>query len=236
MAIKVRKLLEGSARLFGAVASGETMTAEEQADGLYILNEMLDSWSTDNLSIPSITRESFALIPGQQVYTIGPTGDFVTSRPAEIVAMSVQLLSANPSIEIPMEMLNQQQWRDIVAKDLSSTYPDRFYVEGTSPLERFNVWPKPLVANNLFIDSLKPLTQFATVNDDINVPPGYLMAMRYNLALRWAPEFGKSVSPEVLGFAGDSLEKIKSKNIKESLMEIDSALAGGGRFNILKGE
>ena len=36
-------------RLIGALASGETLPADEAADGLMILNQMLDSWLAERL-------------------------------------------------------------------------------------------------------------------------------------------------------------------------------------------
>lgn len=80
----VRDLIKGSLRLLGAIAPGETPSADEQAEALLALNSMISSWSTESLTIYSRVRESFTLTPGQQMRTLGVGGSFNTSRPMEI--------------------------------------------------------------------------------------------------------------------------------------------------------
>jgi hypothetical protein len=48
------------------------------------LQQLLDSWSADKLSVYSISPYRFNLLPGQKDYTLGPGADFDVKRPLNI--------------------------------------------------------------------------------------------------------------------------------------------------------
>lgn len=79
-----RKLIRGSLRLLGAVASGENVEANEASDALDSLNGLLSSWSLERLLIYHVPRLQVPLIPGKRVYTWGPGGDIPGDRPLRL--------------------------------------------------------------------------------------------------------------------------------------------------------
>lgn len=232
-----RDLIYGSLRLIGAVATGEVPSASEQVDALSVLNDMLDSWTLESLMIVSKIKETFVLIPGQQTYTMGVGGNFNTSRPLEIQRAAI-IDTTNPPInEIPVAIINLDQWANIAIKSTNSYYPTMLYPEGTSPLETLNLWPIPSIAVSLAIYSWKPLTSIATPNTVITVPPGYAKALRYNLAIELAPEYGKQPDQAIVAGALESKENIKRKNIKPLYLETDAGLSNQSKsFNWYIGE
>lgn len=233
----VRDLIKGSLRLIGAISTGETPSADEQADALVALNDMLDSWSTENLIIQSKVREEFTLVSGTQSYTIGSGGTFNTSRPLKIEAATIEDQSSSPNSEYNLEIINLEQWASIPIKDVAGvSIPTRLYFEDTYPLATIYLWPKPSAANKLVLYSWKPLTSFASVDTVLSVAPGYAKAFRYNLALDLAPEYGKEPSQFVLDGANKSKSNIKRMNIKPHYLKSDPAVLSGSPFNILTGE
>lgn len=58
----------------GALAAGETPTADEAQDGLDMLNDMLAQWSNENMMVIYKTEIIFPVVQNQVQYTIGPTG------------------------------------------------------------------------------------------------------------------------------------------------------------------
>jgi hypothetical protein len=217
-----RDVVEGSLRLIGALASGENATASEGADGLEALNEMIESWSLEALIIPNITREEFTLTPGTQSYTIGTGATFNTTRPIRVESVTLELVGSEE--ELPLKMVNSQEWAAIQLKGISSDIPLYVYFEGTYANETVNVWPKPSAAHKLVIYSQKPLASLASLNTTVTLPPGYLRALKYNLALEWAPEFGKELSPQVQRVAMEAKASIKRKNQKPYFSACDAAV------------
>lgn len=227
-----RDLIKGSLRLIGAIAQGETLSATEQADALSVLNELIEAWSVDGMMLYATTREEFALTANQQVRTMGVGGNFNTTRPVKVQNVSVK----SNDTEIPVEIITVDQWAQISNKGSSSTFPLKVYIEGTHPLERFNLWPIPTTSNNLVIYSMKQITA-VTLSGEITLPPGYQRALRYNLAVELAPEYGKTPNELVFSAATESKADLKRQNTKPVYMTSDVlGLTSPGVFNILTGE
>lgn len=220
--------------LIGVLAEGESASAEQLADGLSSANDLINSWSAgEQLVIPQIVREEFTLVSSTGSYTIGASGTFNTTRPISIEEAKIEDQSASPTAEYPLEIINIKSRADIVSKDLQSTFPTQLYVEWANPLAILYLWPVPTAANKLVLYSKKPLTAIAA-STSITLPPGYDKALRYNLAIDLAPEYGKTISQEVAKGASDSLANIKRNNIKPMYLQCDSALVNK-QFNILTG-
>ena len=115
----VRDLIKGSLRLLGAIDPGENVSSEEAADGLVTLNEIIESLSLDRLLIYEYKREKFDLVPSQSSYTIGASGNFNTTRPQKIEIAALEIQSTIP-YELPIEILNDQQWAALGVKTLTS--------------------------------------------------------------------------------------------------------------------
>jgi hypothetical protein len=231
-----RDIIKGAMRLIGLMATGETPSADEISDGLSSLNSMIDSWSNENLVIYTKIREEFDFVPSQAAYTMGAGGNFNTSRPMRIDNAAVQM-QGTTVYEVPIEVVTVDQWAGIVNKQISGSIPKYVYPEGTYPNETLNFWPIPSVTNKAVLYSWKPLATFASANDTFSMPPGYEEAIKYNLAVRFAPEFNKEASPTVQLVAIEAKENIKRMNTKPQLMGCDLAVVNrGDRFNYLTGE
>lgn len=217
-------LITGALRLLGVTASGESISANEASDALSSLNDLLDSWSTQSLLIPNRVREVFPLVSGQQSYTMGTGGNFNTARPMRIEHALLQVTSVSPALELPIKILTEDQFAGILIKTLNSTYPLYAYAEGTFPLETLNVWPVPNQVNNIVLYSWKQLANLTSLATVLNLPPGYNRALKHHLAIELAPEFGRSVAPEIVAVADAAIADIKRMNFKPSYMTVDNAL------------
>ena len=138
--------------------------------------------------------------------------------------------------EMPVDIMNIQQWGGITSKTLQSDYVQRIYAEGNSPLEYINVYPVPASAKALVLYSKKTITQFESVNDEIELPPGYEEAIKYNLAWRLAPEYGKVFAEDNKEIARTSIANIKRMNSKPVYLKSDAfGMLSNGRYNIFTG-
>lgn len=216
-------------RLIGVLASGETPSGNENADALVILNQMVDSWNAERLNIFTLTITELPLIPGTQTYTLGTGGTLNLARPSRIERMSiVSLLNPAQPLELPLEMVTDAGWQAIPVKIITSTLPTVVYDDGAFPFRNLSFWPIPTIAVNTRIYGWQSLAAFDLVTD-VTLPPGYLKAMRYALAVDLAPEFGRAVPPEVAMQAQMSIAKLKVMNAPTVEMTVDPALTGSKR-------
>jgi hypothetical protein len=232
----VRDLITGSMRLIGAVATGETPAASELQDAFSALNDMIDSWSNEGFLIYNNVIESFPLVPGQSAYTIGTGGNFNTVRPMKIQTATLQV-QQTPVLELPMKIVNQDEWAAITIKSTTSSIPMWLFDDGNFPLKTLHVWPVPTVANYIGLYSWKQLSEFASVNATISLPPGYNKMLRFGLALEISPEYGKSLDPDIVTQFVDARASVKRMNITPNYLKVDDALMSNRNgFNWLTGE
>lgn len=221
-------LITSTLRLIGAISAEETPSAAEANDALAVLNQLIDQWNAERMMIFTITINEFPLTVGQQVYTLGPGGNFNMPRPAKIPRMSiVSLLNPAQPLELPIEMLTEQQWQEeIPVKLIQSTLPLQCYDDGAFPFRNLNFRYIPTIPVNVRIYAWQALSQFVDLVTDYTFPPGYIKAIRYNLALDLAPEYERPLNPEITAQAATSKGIIKSMNTVIVDLKCDTALIG----------
>lgn len=217
----------------------QAMPAKDSAIALRQLNAIIGQWSIMSLTIPVIGREVFTLTAGRGTptdpYTIGPSGDFDTSRPSSIISAAVQVSSAPNPFEIPLGIYTDDAYNAIVVKTLSSTYPQGLYYNATfdSGWGSIYLYPIPSQANDLVLYRAMQLSQFGSLSSSYNLPPGAQDALTYELAKRLAQRYGRPVDPLVLQMADQFMAIYQRGNTKMADLGMDAALTGSvGLYNI----
>lgn len=227
--------INGALRLIGQLAEAETPSAATSEDALATLNQMIDSWNTERLSVFSTQDQIFSWLPGFMTRTLGPTGDFVGNRPI-LVEDSTYFRDPSSGISFGIKLINQQQYDGIAVKTVTSTYPQVMWVNMSYPNISMTVYPVPTKVLEWHIVSVQELTTPALLSTPLAFPPGYLRAFKYNLACELAPEFGVEPSPTVQRIAMTSKRNLKRINNPDDVMSIPySIVATRQRFNIFAG-
>ena len=235
MATSANDQINGALRLLGVLAEGETPSAATSQDALAALNQMIDSWNTERLSVFSTQDQIFSWLPGAISRTLGPTGDFVGNRPI-LIDDSTYFRDPSSGISYGLKLINQQQYNGIAVKTVTSTYPQVMWVNMEYPNITMTVYPVPTKILEFHIVSVTPLTNPANLATNLAFPPGYLRAFKYNLACEIAPEFGVEPSPTVMRVAMTSKRNLKRINNPDDVMSIPySLIATRQRFNIFAG-
>ena len=228
-------LINGSLRLLGVLAEGETPSSETSQDALLAMNQMIQSWNTERLAVFSTQDQVVSWPPSTISRTFGPTGNIVANRP---VAIDDSTYFRDPSngISYGLKLINQQQYNGIAVKTVTSTYPQVMWVNMTYPDVEMYVYPVPTKVLEFHIVSVEELTQPANLATDLAFPPGYLRCFRYNLACELAPEFGTEPSRQVQRIAMTSKRNLKRINNPDDIMSmLYSIVATRQRFNIFAG-
>jgi hypothetical protein len=222
-------------RLLGVLAEGETPTSEMSEDALTALNQMIDSWNTERLSVFSTQDQTFTWPSSQKTRSLGPTGDFVGNRPVYFDD-ATYYRDASTGVSYGIKFINQQQYDGIAVKTVTSTYPQVIFVNMTYPDVEMTVYPVPTRDLEWHFISVEELSTPAGLSTTLSFPPGYLRAFTYNLACELAPEFGVEPSPQVLRVAMTSKRTLKRVNNPEDIMSMPySLVATRQRYNIFAG-
>jgi hypothetical protein len=228
-------IINGSLRLLGVLAEGEVPSAETSQDALRAMNQMIDSWNTERLSVYATQDQIFMWPAGQLSRTLGPSGDFSGNRPV-LLDDSTYFKDPGTGVSYGIKFINQQQYNGIAVKTVTSTYPQVIFVNMTFPDIEMYIYPRPTRELEWHFISVQELTQPATLATVLHFPPGYLRAFRYNLACEMAPEFGTEPSSQVRRLAMSSKRNIKRINNPDDIMSIPySLIASRQRFNIYAG-
>ena len=227
--------INGALRLIGQIAEGETPSAATSQDALMAMNQMLDSWSAERLSVFSTQDQTFTWTQGLISRTLGPTGDFVGNRPV-LLDDATYFKDPTNGISFGIKIINQQQYDGIAVKTVTSTYPQVLWINMDMPNVSMYIYPVPTKALEWHFISVNELVEPATLATELVIPPGYLRAFRFNLACEIAAEFGVEPPPSVQRIAMSSKRNIKRINNPDDVMSLPySIVATRQRFNIYSG-
>lgn len=215
-------LIKKSMRLIGALATGETPSADEAQDGLRALNDVLESWSLESLAVYGRLPEVFATIAGQSTYTVGTGGNWNTDRPVSIDNMYT---TVNGFDYVATEW-SLEQYNSVGLKTQRQPYAQRWVFINDAPLAQIILWPTPSAAVPITIDMPRLLTQVATISTILTLPPGYVRALQYAVAEELAPEYGSAIDVSARARAAKSL--IKRANRTSRTMGFDPSLVQSG--------
>lgn len=223
-----------------SVEAGEVPTAAQMADGLRRLNLMIGRWSISPLSVPYVGRETFSLTAGKATYTMGPGGDFNTTRPQRLSGAGLLLAGTSPTVELPRALLTDDAYQAIQIKDLTNPLFTAVYYNPTyaSGYGSVTLWPVPNTADNsIALYRLEQLPLFTSSTASYDIPEGADEAMEYQLALRLGPVYTVPVSPDVRQMATAAYGAFKRANLPLSDLPQDPAFVSDPRtgYNIVTG-
>lgn len=224
-----RTIIKGALRGLGRIGRGMDMTAAQASDGLEILNQLIASWSGESLVLPFRTTETLTYAVSKNEYTIGTGGDLNTARPIQILDAYHRL----NSIDYAMDIMSFRRYADIGLKSIS-TFPTRLYFEPEYPLAKLHFDLMPATDLTLHLISMKALTSIANLDDTIVLPAEYDRALKFNLMLDLAPDYGMKVSQEIINAATESKANLKriARANREEVLGVDSGLRSGNHYNI----
>jgi len=236
-------LVRDAFTLLGVFAPSETIPADDAIYGLSVLNDLVDGWIVEELTIPFVLREVFTVTANQQTYTYGPSGEFNSTRPTRLSGAGLLLAGSTPEIEIPRAVLTEDGWEALQIKTLpnllwTSVYYNPTYAGETGTL---SLWPIPTTgANSCVCYRPSPVAGFAALATTYDLPPGATKALKYNLAVELAGPYGQPPTPALAMLAPKSLASFKRSNYKLTDLPVDPALTtmhgvGRGGYNILTG-
>lgn len=238
-------IINGAFDLCTVKDANENVSPADMNDALRRLNQMISALGIQALASPFVAKETFPTVAFKQDYTVGPGGDFDTTRPESLVGAGLLLpaTSGTPRIEIPRGLMTDAAWQGTQVKGLTSGLWTDVYYNPTYAQEwgTLTLWPTPNVpGNDVVIYRLSPVAGFADLTSQYVFPRGWADLFEYGLAERLLTPYKVSdpnTRADVQRMARKALDLVKFENVKPQDLSIDAAWSRDGRggYNILTG-
>ena len=122
----------------------------------------------------------------------------------------------NGGLDYPVAVLELHDYELIGLKTLNGPWPKAVYYQPSELLGNIYVWPNPSQGEmHLFTSTI--FQRYLTLYDSINLPQGYSMALRWCLAERLMPMYGKASQVQIQminAYAAQAKATVKRTNMK----------------------
>jgi hypothetical protein len=135
----------------------------------------------------------------------------------------------NGGLDYPISILAVEDYQMIGLKTLNGPWPKALYYQPSETLGNIYVWPNPSQGEmHIFTDNL--FQNYASLYDPVILPQGYSMALRWCLAERLMPMYGKVNQTQISminAYAAQAKATVKRINMKpvQSARFADAMLA-----------
>jgi hypothetical protein len=122
----------------------------------------------------------------------------------------------NCGLDYPIAVLALEEYEMIGLKTLNGPWPKALYYQPSVTLGNIYVWPNPSQGEmHIFTDNL--FQRYTSLYDPVLLPQGYTMALRWCLAERLMPMYGKASATQIgmiNAYAAQAKATIKRINMK----------------------
>lgn len=218
------------------IGRDEVLSAEDAADALLDLNDLLEEGGLDKLLVFHINSEAFNLVAGQQSYTMGPAGNFNTVRPVKVVPGTRYTIATGIERQLVV-LTSRKQWDEIPAKGVTGP-PQLVFADMTYPTITLYFYPTPDQAYAVAIDSWARLQNLASLVTTISLPPGYTRLLINWLAIEKCGEVGLEPPARVVRAYAATRNLLAIVNYEMPVLGLPSALGNRSlvRPNIVSGD
>jgi hypothetical protein len=122
----------------------------------------------------------------------------------------------NGGLDYQVAVLSLDNYNQIGLKTLNGPWPKALYYNPNADQGNLFVWPNP-AQGEMHMFSSTIFSRYETLYDTIVLPQGYSMALRWNLAERLMPMYGKASQVQIAminGYAAQSKSTIKRNNMR----------------------
>jgi hypothetical protein len=198
----------------GAVAQGQTLSGTGITTGTKIVDFLTGAGGNVN------EQGTYKLNISQTVASTTITAYY--EKPLQINSAFVRINTnsngqpvINGGLDYPISVLALQDYEMIGLKTLSGPWPKAIYYNPGADTGNLFVWPNPSQGEmHLFVNTI--FSRYGTLYDNIVLPQGYSMALRWCLAERLMPMYGKASQVQIAminGLAAQGKATIKRNNM-----------------------
>lgn len=201
----------------GAVAQGQTLKGTGIVPGTKIVQFLTGSGGNINeVGTYELNISYPTLVTSQLITAYYQRPLFIDQAYVRINTNSNGQPIVNGGLDYPVSVLSLDNYNMIGLKTLNGPWPKAVYYNPNSEQGNLFVWPNPAQGEmHLFTSTI--FSRYETIYDNIVLPQGYSMALRWNLAERLMPMYGKASATQITminAYAAQSKSTVKRNNMR----------------------
>ena len=164
----------------------------------------------------------------------------INPRPDRLEYAFLRFINTSPPqfpVDIPIGIIQSHEDYSRITVKTIGTLPWRIFYDPEWPVGKLFPWPVPqpsIYEIHLGFKVVLPRPQ--SINDRINFPPEYEVALNWCLAERLRTAYQLPADPKVTAFARDALNAIRLANAAVGVMQLPTALRNRGRAYDYRGD
>jgi hypothetical protein len=198
----------------GAIAQGQTLSGTGIAAGTKITQFLTGAGGNVN-EVGTYRLNTYQTIGSTAITAYYQKPLNLNSAFVRINTYSNGQPITNGGLDYPVSVLTLQEYELIGLKTLNGPWPKAVYFNPGEDSGNLFVWPNPSQGEmHLFADTI--FSRYESLNTPIVLPQGYSMAIRWCLAERLMPMYGKASPTQIAmiqKFAGQGKATLKRKNM-----------------------
>jgi hypothetical protein len=220
-------IITAALKTSGVVGVGQTPLAEDANDALDLLREIAGTWNQEvfmcwrnvELIIPATGAASYA-IPDRP-----PRLDSAFARQAYQGSVPAITASTSP-VDYQMAIIDSQADYNTISLKYLTSFPAAVWYQSDYPTGMLTFWPVPVAGQyELHVFYRDALPAYTALTDPLGLPLEYIMALRYELALRIQLNYGLPANRSHVASLMGTKATIKANNARMSTLSMPAGLA-----------
>ncbi len=227
----VRSIITDACVELGILSPGVTLPPAIASTGLLRVQNMIDAWAANRLTLSRQLRTPFTMPSGDTTIQIGAGLAVDIVVPMSISTINYVNPGSTPGVEVPIGQMDDDAFAALSIKELSSALPiQSFYqtnMDGVSGT--LQLWPEVSQDVTIVIYTPQAVGVPASLDTVLVGPPGYADAFMYGLAERLMTPLGVAVEavPMLSRLAARAWTNMTRPNVSPGVLSVDAALTIG---------
>lgn len=167
----------------GLLQAGSIPDSFVFADYMNRLNDMFSLWQTQGLKLWLDEDIILPLVVGQELYTIGPSGDVVRTKPLRV--KQGYYIEASSTSRRPLDPPLSRQEYKMLSNPTELGEPQQYYVDKQQTSLNIYIWQSPsaqAVLGEVHLIIANQIRNVVSLTETVNFPEEWSMALHWGLA------------------------------------------------------
>lgn len=153
-----------------------------------------------------------SLSPGAQQIEYTIPGDFKIPRPLRVKQSFTRITTQSSGLDYQITPIDEDTYKSIGYKGIAAPWPIVMWYNSTYPLGTLSFYQNPSQAGQLHLFTDQILQNFSDLTEQVEMPQGYVRAIKRALGRELAPEYGSIWTPQMEKLYKEAYDNICSLN------------------------